>query len=92
MSTLWVTTGTGKAIGLTEKLGRENYIAAEITKDMAEKGIPVEVPDTPFWRGKITEGLLKGVAENSEAKTKYDAWKKEHDTPKKKPIKKEEQE
>ncbi|MDD5543907.1 MAG: hypothetical protein PHX83_12105 [Acidobacteriia bacterium] len=93
MGTLWVYTGTGKPVGFTERIGRDNYREAAITKDMVEKEIPVEVPDSAFWRGKINEGLLKSAPDAASAKAKYDAWLKSKEKPKAKPVKsKEEQE
>jgi hypothetical protein len=71
---LWVETGTGGPVAFTERITRNSYRSAEINEEMAAKGIPVEVWDTPFWRGKINEKLLKGVADNGEARRKYEAF------------------
>lgn len=85
---MWVKSKTGKPLGLVDMTYFQNGEPQriQISKEMAEKGIAVEVTQTTFIDGKIAEKLLE-VIDAKEAKSKYTAYvektkkdKKEQDT------------
>jgi hypothetical protein len=51
----------------------DGFFEMEITKEMAENGVPAEVPKNVFFEGKITEKLLERVVDEEDAKKRIKA-------------------
>ena len=56
---MWVMAPAGKPVHLTDKIGKQDYTAMSISEEMADKGIPVSVPNDDFFNGKIAEKVIQ---------------------------------
>ena len=76
MDTMWVV-GVGHAVGLVNRehaMPGEEYFHASFSKRMVDEQIPIQVPADTFFNGKVGEGLLRVIEDNTKAARKALAY------------------
>lgn len=92
---IWVSSNTGKAVGLIDRDtvvelpgGKKDFQRVEISNEMAEQDVPVLVVKSSFIQGMYSDpmNVLRMWVDVDAAKKKHDDYMKKHDANKKEKV------